>query len=83
MFSLQNAWPIKRKAVYTLVLFHTYFLCENRIGSQLTYFLKQFFKLFLVNLQAVAAVRSVASGGEFCRLPPNKENTAIPFSFCA
>ena len=43
---LDIEWPdqlsTKRKAVYTLVLFHTYFLCENRIGSQLTYFLKQF-----------------------------------------
>ena len=44
MFSFQNAWPIKRKAVYTLVLFHilSHFpvACENRIGSQLVYFLK-------------------------------------------
>ena len=45
MFSFQNAWPIKRKAVYTLVLFHMQcihsFPCENQIRSQLVYFLKQ------------------------------------------
>ena len=34
MFSFQNAWPIKRKAVYTLVLFHIYLLIfVVRIGS--------------------------------------------------
>ena len=36
MFSSQIAWPIKRKTVYTLVLFHIFihFLvaCENRIS---------------------------------------------------
>ena len=44
VFSFQNAWAIKRKAVYSLVLFHIsiHFLveCENQIGSQLAYFLK-------------------------------------------
>ena len=37
MHSFQNAWPIKRKAAYTLVLFDIfiYLLSENRIGSQL------------------------------------------------
>ena len=44
MFSFQNAWSKKRKAVYTLVLFYIFihFLeaCENQIGSQLLYFLK-------------------------------------------
>ena len=43
MLSFQNAWAIKRKAVYTLVLFHIsiHFLveCEYQIGSQLGYFL--------------------------------------------
>ena len=37
-FSVQNAWTIKIKAVYTLLLS---FSCENRMGSQLAYFLKQ------------------------------------------
>ena len=40
MFSFQNVWPIKRKAVHTLVLFHIFihFLvaCKNRIRSQLS-----------------------------------------------
>ena len=45
MFSSQNVWPIKRKAVYTLVL--------DWIGSQLAYFLKTTY-LILVNHQAVA-----------------------------
>ena len=42
-------WPIKRKAVHTLVLFHILIHFLVRIGSQLvtTYFI-------LVNLQAVA-----------------------------
>ena len=42
MYSFQNAWPTKRKAVYSLVLFYNHFLvaCENQVGSQLVYFLK-------------------------------------------
>ena len=50
MFSFQNVWPIERKAVYTLLLFHIFILAfpnENWIGSQLAFFLK-------VNLQVVA-----------------------------
>ena len=45
MFSFQNVWPIKRKAVYTLLLFHIFILAfpsENWIGSQLAFFLKLF-----------------------------------------
>ena len=41
MFSFQNAWPIKRKAVYTLVHFHIFIHYLDQIGSQLAYFLKQ------------------------------------------
>ena len=45
MFSFQNAWPTKRKAAYSLVLFYIHFLvaCENQIGSQPVYFLKVLF----------------------------------------
>ena len=45
-FSVQNTWPIKINAVYTLLLFHIIhsFSCENRIGSQLAYFLFYFSK---------------------------------------
>ena len=32
VFSFQNAWPIKRKAVYTLVLFHIFIHFLVRIG---------------------------------------------------
>ena len=46
-------WSIKRKAVYTLVLFHIFIHLLDRIGSQLAHFLKvQYF--ILVNVQAVA-----------------------------
>ena len=40
MFSFQNEWPIKTKAVHTLVLFHKYihsFPCENKIRSQFNF----------------------------------------------
>ena len=73
MFSFQNVWPIKRKAVHTLVLFHILIHFLVRIGSQLvtTYFI-------LVNLQAVAVGENCCftekSGGNFCRLPPDKGN---------
>ena len=66
-------WPIKRKAVHTLVLFHILIHFLDRIGSQLvtTY-------LILVNLQAVAVGENCCftekSGGNFCRLPPDKGN---------
>ena len=51
MFSFQNEWPIKTKAVYTIVLFHIFihFLVKVRSDDNLT----------LVNLQAVA-------GGKKC-----------------
>ena len=39
MFSFQNAWPIKRKAVYNLLLFHIFTDFLDRIGTQLAYFL--------------------------------------------
>ena len=41
--SVQNAWPIKINTLYTFFTFpniHS-LSCENRIGSQLAYFLKQ------------------------------------------
>ena len=41
MLSFQNAWPIKREAVYTLVNIHIFIHYLNRIGSQLAYFLTQ------------------------------------------
>ena len=63
----------------TFVYFSTFpyifihFLCENLIRSQLSLF--SFFQI-LVNLKAVAGgIRSVASGGKFYQLPPDKENT--------
>ena len=40
MFSFQNEWPIKTKAVHTLVLFHKYihsFPGENKIRSQFNF----------------------------------------------
>ena len=44
MFSSQNAWPIKRKAVYTLVLFHIYLLIFLvRTGSDHNFL---FFKIY-------------------------------------
>ena len=51
MFSFQNVWPIKTKAVYTSVLFHIFFHFLVKIGSD--------HNLILVNLQAVA-------GGKKC-----------------
>jgi len=40
MFSFQNAWPRKRKAVYTFVLFHIfiYFLVRIRLDHNLHIF---------------------------------------------
>ena len=46
MFSFQNEWPIKTKAVYTLVLFHIFIHFLVKIGSD--------HNLILVNLQAVS-----------------------------
>ena len=63
MLSFQNAWPINRKAVYTLVHFHTFtHLYLDRIRSQLEITTCLFFittYLILVNLQAV-------TGGKKC-----------------
>ena len=47
MFSFRNEWPIKTKAVYTLVLFHIFIHFLVKIGSD--------HNLILVNLQAVAS----------------------------
>ena len=47
MFSFQNEWPIKTKAVYTLVLFHIFIHFLVKIGSD--------HNLIFVNLQAVAS----------------------------
>ena len=80
MFSFQNAWPIKRKAVYTLVLTFPYmfihFPFDNRIGSQLPFLRFIFFKIF-ETFKWLLVVRSVASGGKVYRLPSDKENTAV------
>ena len=67
MFSFQNAWPTKRKAVYTLVL-STYLFISSwhvRIGSDhnITCVLFKSTSLILVNLQAVA-------GGKKCFFRP-------------
>ena len=40
LFFFQNAWPMKRKAVYTLVLFYIFIHFLDWIGTQLAYFLK-------------------------------------------
>ena len=45
-------WSIKRKAVYTLVLFHIFIHLLDRIGSQLAHFLKVQYSI-LLNVQAV------------------------------
>ena len=65
-------WPIKRKAVYRLVLFHIYlfiFLVRIGLDHNFIFFFKSTF-FILVNLQAVA-------GRKFYRLPPDKENTVL------
>ena len=33
LFSFQNAWPVKRKAVYTLVLFYIYYSFSSLDGN--------------------------------------------------
>ena len=78
MRSFQNECPIKRKAVYTLLLFHIFIYLLVRIGSDdnsLAYFFNTSSQI-LVNLQAV---RGITSGGKFYRLLPDKENTAYSF----
>ena len=46
LFSFQNVWPIKRKAVYTLVLFHIHLLIFLvRIGSDHNFIL--IFKIYI------------------------------------
>ena len=52
------------------------FPCENRIGSQLVYYFFKTIYLISANLQVVGG-KSVASGGKFYQLPPDKENTEI------
>ena len=78
MISFQNAWPIKRKAVYTLLCLLQYlfiFLVRIRLGHN---FLFQKSTFLLVNLQAVAGGRKFcfSSGVKFYHLPPDKENTS-------
>ena len=80
MFSFQNVWPIKRKAVYTNVLLRTFihFLvaCENLIRSQLVCFLKYLiFNFSKLSGHCRRQEVSVASGGKFYWLPPDEENT--------
>ena len=62
----------KRKAAYTLVLFHTYlfiFLVRIGLDHNFIFFLNLLF-LILGNLHVVA-------GRKFYRLPPDKENAAV------
>ena len=72
LLSFQNVWPIKRKAVYTLVLFHIYLPYSFSLWESdwitTSLFLNLLF-LILVNLHVVA-------GRKFYRLPPDKENAA-------
>ena len=76
MFSFQNTWPIKRKAVYTLVLFQVYLFI---FGSDHNFsFLKKYllFK-FESTCKQLQVVRSVVSGGKFYQLLPDKEKTVL------
>ena len=79
MFSFQNAWPIKIKAVYTLVLFHIIHsfpwvaLITTCVFFKTTYFI-------LVNLQLVAGGKKHCSAGKFYWLLPDKETTTNPKS---
>ena len=60
MLCFQNAWPMKRNAVHTLLQFHIFIHYLDRIGSD--HNLRIFFKttyLILLNLQAV-------EGGKKC-----------------
>ena len=70
--------PWKRIAVYTLVLFHIFIHFLVRIRSDHNLCIIFFKKIYLIlaNLQVVGG-KSVASGGKFYRLPPDKENTEI------
>ena len=74
MLSFQNAWPIKREAVYTLVHFHIFIYYLNRIGSQLAYFFNKTYSM-LVNLQAISGGKKCCFDRKFYRLPPDEENT--------
>ena len=79
MSSFQNAWPIKIKAVYTLVLFHIIHsfpwlaLITTCVFFKTTYFI-------LVNLQLVAGGKKYCSAGKFYWLLPDKETTTNPKS---
>ena len=82
MFSFQNAWPIKIKAVYTLVLFHITVFIHFLVWlwSQLVYFLKLQSYFILVNLQLVAGGKKYCSAGKFYWSLPDKETTTNPKS---
>ena len=82
MFSFQNAWPIKIKAVYTLVLFHITVFIHFLVWlwSQLVYFLKLRSYFILVNLQLVAGGKKYCSAGKFYWSLPDKETTTNPKS---
>ena len=56
MFSFQNTWLIKRKAVDTLVLFHIFILFLDLVRIRSDHNLRIFKKIYLisVNLQAVS-----------------------------
>ena len=79
MSSFQNAWPIKIKAVYTLVLFHIIHsfpwlaLITTCVFFKTTYFI-------LLNLQLVAGGKKYCSAGKFYWLLPDKETTTNPKS---
>ena len=70
MLSFQNAWPIKRKAVYTLVHFHIFIHYLDQIGSHATCVFFNTTYLTLVTFKWLQVVRSVASDGKFYQLPP-------------
>ena len=52
-----------------------HFPCKNQIGSQLHFFLKSSFFNFSKPSKRLQPVRSVASGGKFYWLLPDKGNT--------
>ena len=65
LLSVQNVQPIKKKAVYTLILFHTLIHFLDQIRPQLAYFLKlQYLILVIFSFQfnfQLQVVRSAAS----------------------
>ena len=64
--------------MYALVLFHIFVHFLDWIRSQLAYSFLNCTYIILINLQAVTGgKKTVASGGTFYQLPPDKENTGL------